>query len=43
VFERKQKMPAVENKIKIPNEPIKAKFADIKSEKYFIPSWSFAS
>lgn len=43
MFERKQKMPAVENKIKIPNEPIKAKFADIKSEKYFIPSWSFAS
>lgn len=36
-------MPTVENKIKIPNEPIKAKFADIKSEKYFIPSWSFAS
>lgn len=36
-------MPAVESKIKIPSEPIKAKFADIKSEKYFIPSWSFAS
>jgi hypothetical protein len=36
-------MPPIETKIKVPNEPIKTKFADIKSEKYFIPSWSFIS
>ncbi len=43
VYERKQKVPPADNKIKVPSEPIKAKFADIKSEKYFIPSWSFVN